>query len=288
MGAWGVGLYDDDYAADLKQVIALLAKAKINGDRLVEILLDQQGGAVSAEDEAIFWLVVADQCERRGIPCQSAFQQALTIVSGCTDLRRLGDLGLKEKELEKRREILADLAERLHAPRSAKALPTSPKQPKKIFEVGEVYAFPTMAGWARKVWGADNGDFKPDGWGALLVVDCGLLYGLRPWCAIASLAIDSSTAPALADVMESELLYYPQTRGATLCVPQRAHVKRMEAKPLGCLRLESGKARATVSQWCSLKSAVGMGWSISTVAFSAKLPNALSGVKVSDLVVQAG
>lgn len=61
-GARGAGLYDDDNALDLKNSIALLAKIPADGERLLQILRRQH-----PEPGKVFWRVVADQFERRGI-----------------------------------------------------------------------------------------------------------------------------------------------------------------------------------------------------------------------------
>ena len=69
MGSWGPGLYQDDDTKDLKDTIGILARLPVSGERILELLiegrrestgLDQSGGPT-------FWLVVADQFERKGI-----------------------------------------------------------------------------------------------------------------------------------------------------------------------------------------------------------------------------
>jgi hypothetical protein len=47
----------------------LACKAPFDGDRLTEILLELHAITPETEDETAFWLVLADQFERRGIEC---------------------------------------------------------------------------------------------------------------------------------------------------------------------------------------------------------------------------
>ena len=67
MGSWGLGLYQDDSASDLRSMIAILAKLPASGDGILQIILDNWNEPVGLGDDAgpTFWLVVADQFERR-------------------------------------------------------------------------------------------------------------------------------------------------------------------------------------------------------------------------------
>jgi len=62
MGSWGIGLYQDDSAADVRDMISLLAKLPVSGDRLLEIILDNYQDNVGLNEDGgpTFWLVVAD------------------------------------------------------------------------------------------------------------------------------------------------------------------------------------------------------------------------------------
>jgi len=272
MGAWGAGLYDDDSTADLKQSISLLAKIPATGERLLEILLKQQGGDVELSEEGgpAFWLAVADQFERRGIECALAFDRALTAIDSGLDLQDLEGRGLDQRGLKKREKILSELSLRLRSPRPARSLPQKPRLPDCVLHVGQVYAFPTMAGQAMSPWfiQRDEAGFVPDGWGALLIVDQGRAFDWLPWCAIASLTVDPNRMPTLEDALQSQLLFHSQTKGATLCIPKRSHVQLMNMQLLGQLTLDPDKARQAVSKWCSVEQAIQFDWSVSTPAFS--------------------
>jgi hypothetical protein len=87
MGTWGASLYEDDEAGDLKATLAVLCKVPAHGDRLLEYLGEIYGDCDPATDEgARFWLVTADQFERRGIDCQRAATMALGVIENGSDL----------------------------------------------------------------------------------------------------------------------------------------------------------------------------------------------------------
>lgn len=223
MGRWGAGLYDDDVAADLKQSIAIVATIPVSGDRLLEILLRQAERTRESTDDdgGTFWLVIADQFERRGIRCSVVVERALTVLDGL-------DLGRKRKA------GLDKLAKRLRSPRPERTVPTNPKRPDAVVRVGEVYAFPTMAG--------------------------------RSFATHVT-SVDPSRLPALPELMGGELLYHSQTRGATRCIPRRSELKYVPFQLVGTCALDPRAAQSVVAGWPSVEQAVQLGWSMRDVAF---------------------
>ena len=218
MGSWGPGLYDDDVAADLKSSLSLIAKIPVEGDRLLAILLAIRGSVpqLNEVDDISFWLVVADQFERRGILCQDVFRQALTAIESGADHAALAELGMSAQQLAKREQMLSELAARLRAPRPARALPKTPKPPDAIVQIGQIYAFPTFDGIA--IRGSNlaiaDADYGPNGWGALVVIAQGRAFDWLPWSAVAALAVPSERIPALQDCLQAEVMTHPQTHGA--------------------------------------------------------------------------
>ena len=70
MGAWGTGLYSSDMAADMRATVKSVLRLPLDEDRIVDILRDSETQAandVDNEDHTTFWLVLADQFEKRGI-----------------------------------------------------------------------------------------------------------------------------------------------------------------------------------------------------------------------------
>ena len=160
MGTWGAALYDDDSASDLRDTLALLCKVPVPGDRLLELLKELYGDCdPTDEDGALFWLVTADQFERRGIECVEAASTALSIIEGGGDLLRAREKGADEAFLEKRTVVLQDLAKRLRSPRRFRPRVPPRNPPPLVVATGEVYAFRTMKNatwhpyWLPKLYG---------------------------------------------------------------------------------------------------------------------------------------
>ena len=89
----------------------------------------------------IFWLVVADQFERKGIACEQASATALGIIANGLDLAHSRDLDADEKFLKKRGQVLEELAGRLRAPRAIRSIPRPAKAPDMVSAEGEIYVF---------------------------------------------------------------------------------------------------------------------------------------------------
>src|SRR5437763_6729859 len=70
MGAWGPGLYSSDMAAAMRGVIKSALRLPFDEDRIVDILCEGEQKTASDpddEDHTTFWLVLADQFEKRGV-----------------------------------------------------------------------------------------------------------------------------------------------------------------------------------------------------------------------------
>ncbi len=189
MGTWGASLYDDDSASDLKSTLALLCKVPVDGNQLLKLSKRIYGNCEPGdEDGAIFWLVVADQFERRGIECQEVADTALSIIAGGAVLLADEARGADEKILKNRTLVLKALAERLRSPRAFRLRFSPPQPPDLVLQTGEIYAFPTMDGRAWSPYRLESeGSFMPNGWGAMVVLATGRAFEWLPWCAVASL-----------------------------------------------------------------------------------------------------
>ena len=285
MGSSGARLYDEDQAADLKNTIGLVCKVPAGGDRLLGILVDMQGDASpSNDDAAVFWLVVADQFERRGIACAQAMSTALALIDNGTDLARLAASGADDEFLARRRIELDELSQRLRKPRATRSLKAPGKPPDFCVEVGDVYAFPTQRGFAHSPHRTPReGPFVADGWGAMVVLDRGRAFDWLPWCALASLTVEPSGRPSLEDARQAQLILHMQTQGAARCVPKRAHLKTMDAELIGRAALDSRRVDPVLSRW-SILTAIECGWSIATPAYSKGVNGPRIGVALRDLL----
>ena len=267
MGTWSTGLYADDSAADLRDTIAVLSKLPVDGERLLDLLLEgYEGGTTPADDGGpAFWLVIADQFERRGIESETAFERALEMITGGYDLRDWERRGASPSDLKKRQQVLATLESRLRSPRVPRPRPKRTRPPVLAVSVGQVYSFPTMGGRCHNAWFSswEKDRFVPDGWGALIVLGAGRLYDWIPWCATSALSVSPTEEPTLAAAARARLY---SKQGATYCVPRLSHMKRMGMQLLGQLELNPSKAASVISGEHPLEVAVHADWSFMSQA----------------------
>jgi len=285
MGSWGLGLYQDDAAADLKGAIALLARLPASGERLLEIILANQQEGVELSDDGgpTFWLVVADQFERRGIACRRAFDQALKAIDTGADLRDLKARDADEKDLKQRAKLLETLAPRFRQPRPARPRPSGQRLPPMVVAAGEVYRFPTMQDKAFNPYLSswEKYGFKPDGWGAMLIFACGRAFDWFPWFAGSGLTVDATRPPSLDDAMQSRFIAPEQCGG--YMVPRRSHLRKMPMELIGTLELDPRRVAEVMPRKNSPERAAVIGWTFVPEARSWRGPVG-DGPRVADLL----
>ena len=285
MGTWGAGLYQDDDASDLKNTIALLSKIPIDGDKMLAILLSNRsdGGEFDADGGPAFWLVVADQFEKRGIRSAHVLERALHVIESGADLRDMQAREMSAKDLEKRAKVLDALAVQLRNPRPERARPNAKRPPAMVVETGEAYAFPTMRNNAINPWmkSREQAKFVPDGWGAMLILGQGRAYDWLPWCAYQCLDTLNTREATLADVRASRLL---TTDTSAIAVPRRLHLQRIDVRRLGRLELDPQRVAARVAfrpNGHTPEEVVVIGWSFYLRSSSQRVSD---GIPVSDLL----
>jgi hypothetical protein len=189
MGAWGGGLYDSDFALDLKGTIKGVLRAPLSDDEvLAEIWASHGAGAVAA-DALDYWLVLADQFERCGLRRPDVFARAIAIVEAGEDVAMLEQLEAEPRTIAERRKETAKLVARLRDPRPAK--PRRPlQQPQPLlFEPGEALTWPTDRGDSINPYVREDllwklGGFTQDGWGFGLVTAAGHHYHVLAYYAV--------------------------------------------------------------------------------------------------------
>ena len=150
MGAWGTGLYSGDFAADLRAAIAAVARLPLDEERLVDAICEAERSAATNpadEDHTIFWLVLADQFEKRGIFSRRVREMALAIINDRKDAAAMQALGMKPADTRKRAGKLAELRARLLAqPEFSRPRKTITEPEPYVFQLFGVYAYPTSGG----------------------------------------------------------------------------------------------------------------------------------------------
>jgi hypothetical protein len=246
MGAWGVGLYANDMAMDLKGSIKATLRLPFDEERLLELLCESESSAAydpNDEDHCVFWLVIADQFVKRGVATPTVREKALSIIDSGSDLAMLEKRGLKASELRKRARFLEELRARIvAAPTTSKPRSVLKEPQPYTLHVGGLYAYPTCGGepinpymgpklFNRAAW-------RPDGFGLMLIVHCHrefeYLAVYQPLIALAAV-IQKPSLDQLAD----ERLWILEAPGTC----SLSHYKKMELEEIGVLGLEPAKLR---------------------------------------------
>ena len=188
MGAWGAGLYSSDMAADMRAVIKSALRLPFDEDRIVDILRDCERGAADDpddEDHTTFWLVLADQFEKRGVAHAPAREKAIAIIDRGDDLDMMEKRGMKQADLRKRGARLAELRARLAAaPRASKPRATIKAPEPYVLEVGVLYACPVRGDNINPRGGKKNFDgspWIPDGWRQFIILNRGRAFDYLAW-----------------------------------------------------------------------------------------------------------
>jgi len=144
MGTWGTAVFDDDLAADVRDdfrscigdgLSVVVATARLQAEYLAE--RDEDDDVVS-----VFWIALAVSQWQLGRVHEPTRQKALEIIASGRELEQWDT----PKEREKRRAVLATIAEQLASPP-----PPAKKVPKRhreanTWEVGEVLGLGLRSG----------------------------------------------------------------------------------------------------------------------------------------------
>ena len=182
VGTWGIGLFANDTAADLRDDFRSVVRAPWNGDRLVAWAIARYPSATDPADTdyPVLWLAITDLFWTYGIDHPETFSRAEQVIADGTDLAALRLLGMAPRDLDRRARVLAGLAERWRTPnpkpRPRRILATPERF---MLDVGDVLAYtmdgdtlrnpyvgPRMAErfFSRHPW-------VPDGWGGAIVLN---------------------------------------------------------------------------------------------------------------------
>jgi hypothetical protein len=232
MGAWGGGLYDGDFALDLKGTIEGVLRAPLSDNEVLAEIWASHGKGAEEADALDYWLVLADQLERRGIRRQDVFERALAIVDAGEDLAMLESLEAEPKTIAERRGETAKLAERLRDLRPAKPRRPLKKPQPLLLEAGERLTWPTDHGASINPYVPEEslwklGGFTQDGWGFGIVTEAGHEFHVLAYYAVQVLKWRRAERPS------PELAVHcpraPYRYGTT----SKLHLNRTRAERLG-------------------------------------------------------
>ncbi|MEO1460043.1 MAG: hypothetical protein AAFV49_21075 [Pseudomonadota bacterium] len=265
MGAWGGGLYANDTALDLRSTISVLATLPLTDETVLSILLEENEWVTNEghHEADLFWYVVADQFNKRGIVCERAQNEALDRLS--REPGAYSDAFTSETALREWRRSIQDLSRRLRQPPRERQKRAA-SFPEHRYAQGDVLAFPTMLGLGRgnglhiRLDGdtvsyhsgrAPKDWFKPDGWGCVIVTEHGFVFDVIPYLRIAPVLVSEKNAPTLVDVRSSKFLY--NHVGKPRVYNGRAFPN---ASNIGRLVLDTAKLQAAPQDSCTPRDAV--------------------------------
>jgi len=143
MGTWGVAIFSDDLAADLRSDFRDLIGDGLTATEATERLLAEYASSVEDSDEMpVFWIALAITQWKLGRLEDRTKQMALQVIDNGTDLARWdnpGDRAKREVVLAKTREEL------LSVPPPAKRIPRTIKE-SNDWQIGELIGFKLLSG----------------------------------------------------------------------------------------------------------------------------------------------
>jgi len=261
MGVWGIGLYSSDMAADMRATVKSVLRLPFDENRIVDILRDCEGRAANDpnnEDYTTFWLVLADQFEKRGIAHTPTREKAITIIDQGDDLAMMEKRGMKPADLHKRGTKLAELRARLAAtPGLSKARATINAPEPYVFEIGVLYTCPVEGSSCINPYFTTK-DFErfhwsPNGWRQFVILDRGRAFDYLAWYQPLVCKRPVQQKPQLADT-RADLWWELDT--PKTCSPRI--FERMGIVSIGSLPIDTEKARVRFAK--SRPGIVFLGW----------------------------
>lgn len=149
MGAWGVKLYQDDVACDVKEEYIEALKKGISNEEITKKLIEEYTSYEDEEEESVFWFALADIQWKYGRLLKEVKNNAIKFIDEEVDLERWKE---NSKLLEKRKRVLLELKEKLNMPQPPEKKVKGNEKPYKCeWQIGDVFAYPLKSEEAKKV-----------------------------------------------------------------------------------------------------------------------------------------
>lgn len=227
MGAWGPGLYSNDDAADFVDLVRAVLRLPTKIDDLITLLRTEAKQELF--DETTFYLVLADQLEKRGIRHPETTNKAIMILEGGLDIEEMRLADADDNDLKARAKSNLTLLARLKAPREAKIRKTLKKPQPAAVAPGDYVCFPTQSGSSPNPYVPSGREkFVQNGWGLIQIHGIGWEFEYLSLVKLFRLEWPHEHRPNFEDVNdlrpEGSLSY------GTLSV---THYKRMQMQVIG-------------------------------------------------------
>ena len=139
MGAWGVKIYQDDVAEDVRDEYKEILKKGLNGQEALEEIIGSFIEEIEdIDDGPVFWIALADTMWNMGRLIPDVKEKAIQVIESGADLEKWKE---NKKEYEKRKEVLEQLKEKLNSPMPAEKKIKIPKIYKCEWKDGDTFAY---------------------------------------------------------------------------------------------------------------------------------------------------
>lgn len=149
MGCWGVGLYSDDVAIDVKEDYVEELKEGKSGIEATDKLLRIYADSLNDEDEStVFWLALADTQWKYGRLEERVKEKALEVIRSGKNLEIWKEDN--PKLLPKREKVLKELEEKLLSPQGPEKKVKKYSYYRCPWKIGDVYAYRFTSEYAKE------------------------------------------------------------------------------------------------------------------------------------------
>ena len=139
MGTWGVNLYDDDVALDVKGEYIDFLKVGIDSNEATKMLIEIYKDIIEDEEGATaFWLALADTQWKYGRLLHEVKDKAIELIDSGTDLELWKE---NEKQYKKRQNVLTELKNRLNTEQPKEKKITRLVLQKANWEIGDIILY---------------------------------------------------------------------------------------------------------------------------------------------------
>lgn len=249
MGAWGVGLYQSDDVADLRDDFREIVRAPWDADRLLRWTTDSYPDAGNPASDAYsgLRLVLADLFWTYGIEQDEVRETALELIRDGGDLDSLRRLGMSDRDLQRRARVLEAAEAKWRSPNPTPRARRMLSRPQPfLFEIGDCLTYPTSAGRVRNPYVSEAREasfyarfaWDEDGRAAALVLHRLHRFETFARYLVAILRHDSPVRPTAArfpalSILHSRTFAFQPLRRVHLVSTTRVHLKRMRVEVVG-------------------------------------------------------
>ncbi len=257
MGSWGIGLWANDAAQDLRALLGELIRLPLDEGALIGALLDELPAARDPADEDYpdLWLALADLFHAYGLAHPDVEARIHDVVEDGRDVEIKRALGMSENDLAKRGKALAQLAAKWSVPNPKPRRRRMLSAPEPLlFEAGDCVIFPTMKGNAANVALSTSRlttEFVTDGFGAFAVLGNARRHGYLACYRVARLHLACPAPPTIEQCLAAPvsalkvwLPFVPPDPAVKVTTASEAEARKLGLAKIGTLSLDQAALRA--------------------------------------------